>query len=375
MPLSVRKYIITFSLLIASLLISGDTLAQVVYGQPLNGGGRIYFTHWTLEDSTGKEEIDQLAIPVSGMIPIRDNFEARFYIANVSNDLNQSDNEYSVSGFGDLRIQATHSFLEDQVVLSAGINVPSGKTKLSLTEEWPIMETLSQNFLRFPVRRLGEGPGFNLLLGGAKAVGDYRLGATLMYHLYGKYKAYENGGDYNPGDMFGITANIDRRFENGAVGISAIYSIYGTDKLNDQKIFEQADQLDLRLNGIVKMGSVDLNGTIQFLTRGSNTRFDSLEAIFDQLKFYGNEFNLYTGATIPVMAKLDLMPLLEMKFIGKNDYDFGKSNLLGFGADAAYNLSEGLNAMIGYRFFTGKADDDAIDLSGYQLTAGVAAAF
>ena len=368
------KYIFSIALL-AAILIPVSGLAQIVSGQPITTGGRLIFTHWTLDDGSDEIEIDQFAIPLSGLIPLRDNLEMQFYIANVSNDLNLPSNEYSLNGFGDLRLQLSQSLKNDQILMSAGINVPSGKTKLDLTDEWPVVNYLSHNFISLPVRRLGEGPGFNLLLGGAQAWGNIRYGATVMYQMYGKYEAYEDGGDYNPGDMFSVSANADRVWANGSLGLNAIFSAYSADKLDGENIFEQSDQFDLRLNGLYKAGSIDVSGMIRYLFRGRNTRYDSLGAIYDQLKIYGNEFGAYGAVTFMAGRSLAVTPSFELHLINGNEYDFESSSFFGFGTDLTYRFSEMLDAVIGGRYFTGNADDSAIDLSGYQFSAGFTAGF
>jgi len=371
---SAVKYICTMIILFGILgPVSG--LAQIVAGQPTTTGGRLIFTHWTLDDGNGEVKLDQFAIPVSGLVPLRENLEMRFFIADVSNDLNMPTDEYSLNGFGDLRLQFNQSFHDDRYLLSIGGNIPSGKTKLDLNSEWPVVEYLSRNFIRLPIRRLGEGPGFNILAGAAQSAGNFRYGLTAMYQLYGKYTAYDGGGDYNPGDMFSVTADADRIYGNGSIGLTAVYSTYSTDKLDGKKIFDQSDQLDLRLRGLYKTGKIDYSGMMQYVIRGRNTRYDSSEVIYDRLKIYGNEFGAFGAVTFMASPSLAVSPSLEMHFISGNEYDFGKSNFFGFGGDFTYRFSETLDALIGMRYYTGKADDSAVDLSGYQFSAGFTAGF
>ncbi len=361
--------------LLSVLLGASAAFSQIVQGQPLTTGGRIIFSHFSLDNGTQKIEIDQFAIPVSGMIPLRDNTEMRFFIANTSNDLSDATDEYSVNGLGDFRVQVSQSLKEDKFLISAGVNIPTGKTKLDAANEFPVMSYLSQNYIDMPIRRLGEGPGFNLLIGAAQAWGEIRYGMTAMFQMYGKYKAYDGGGDYDPGDLFSVSVNADRRWESLILGFNGIFSTYSTDKLDGKKIFAQSDQFDLRLNGVYRAGGVDIAGMMQFINRGRNTRYDSLGALYDQLKFYGNEFAVGTSVSFMAAEALSLTPAAEFRFIGGNEYGFEKSNLMGFGLEAQYRFSEMLDAVLGYKLYTGKADNSGIDIGGYQLTAGFTAGF
>ncbi len=362
-------------MLLSAFLTPVSGFAQIVAGQPTIAGGRLIFTHWTLDDGTDEVKLDQFAVPVSGLIPLKENLEMKFFIANVSNDLNLPTNDYSLNGFGDLRVQLSQALSDDRLLLSVGGNIPSGKTKLDLNKEWPVVEYLSENYIQLPIRRLGEGPGFNVLAGGALASGNLRYGMTAMYQFYGKYTPYDGGGKYNPGDMFSLSADAQRIWGNGSLSFNAIFSTYTTDKLDGKKVFDQSNQLDLRLSGLRKTERIDFSGMMQYVIRGRNTRYDSSEVIYDQLKIYGNEFGAYGAVTFIASPSLSVSPSVEMHFISGNEYDFGKSNFFGFGGDFTYRFSEALDALVGIRYFTGNANDSAIDLSGYQFSAGFTAGF
>jgi len=368
-----RKTIIM--LMGAFFLVSMSITGQIISNQAMAGGARLIYSHWSIEDGTDKTTLDQFAVPLTGFVPLAENLEARVYMATASSNLNQSNKELTLSGLCDARIQINKSLADDRLLLSLGSNLPVGKTKLDLAEEWPVMDFWSQNFLVFPIRRLGEGFGLNALLGGATVYNDYRLGATVMYHMYGTYEAYENSGDYNPGDMFSASFNLQRKMNNTTLSLAAIFSTYGTDELDNEKIFKQSNQLDLRLGTAHNAERFGIEVGLQYLIRGRNTRYDSTEAVVDQLKIFGNEFGLYGAFSIMPGTDLTLTPSAELKLMAGNEYDFDSSRLLGLGLAAGYRLSADLAADAGFKYYTGQADDDAFDLTGYQLSIGLSAAF
>ncbi len=192
-------------------LSASMAFGQVVYNQPASGSAGMVYSHWTMEDSDGKATLNQFFVPMNGFIPLKDNLEARFYLSNISNTLEQSDTDYEVNGLGDIRIQFNQSLFNDRWLASLGLNLPTGKKKLNLSDEWPVMEYLAKDYLSLPGRRLGEGFGFNLLTGAATQAGGMQLGASVEYRYNGAYEAYEEGGDYNPGDMYPTYEGFDRR--------------------------------------------------------------------------------------------------------------------------------------------------------------------
>jgi hypothetical protein len=358
------------------LLGVSSSYGQIIYGQPISGDLQMYYSHWKLENDSASTTVSQFVIPVAGFIPISDNFEGRFYIANAANTLDYLGTDYKLNGLSDMRLQLNHSFAEDRLLLSVGMNLPTGKKKLNLTEEWLVLEFLSQNYLNFPIRRLGEGLGVNLLFGGATMMNDIRLGGAVEFQYNGSYKPYEVGGDYKPGNQFSINAGADTKRGTMSYSFGAIYTIYSDDKYEDIKIFRQSSQLDLRLSGVYEADRYNISGAMRYLLRDRNKRYD-LETgqTLEQLKAYGNEFLIGGRFTYHPEKKWYLAPSADLHLIAANEYEFGSSTVVGFGADAGRNLGEGINLALGFKYYTGSADGGNIDLNGYQLSAGLTANF
>ena len=152
-----------------------------------------------------------------------------------------------MSGLGDLRLQLAHSFSRDRLLLSAGLNLPTGKRELDPDGERRIIEFLSRDYLSLPLRRYGEGFGFNLQAGGATELGPFKCGLSGVYDYCGSYKPYEGSGDYDPGDAVSLNATAgvsSGRIEYaGDVG----FSFFGTDALDGENIYKQAPQFSARL--------------------------------------------------------------------------------------------------------------------------------
>ncbi|MEW5923574.1 MAG: hypothetical protein AB1746_06265, partial [Candidatus Zixiibacteriota bacterium] len=68
-------------------------------------------------------------------------------------------------------------------------------------------------------------------------------------------------------------------------------------------------------------------------------------------------------------------PSVDLRFIGKSDEGIDKSNIFGFGGTYGRTLGDRMNMDVGLKYFTGSADDGALDLTGLQLTFGLTAIF
>jgi len=351
-------------ILLMALPVSG----QVVYGQQASCNPQFVYSHWTLEDNTGAEiTISQAYIPLVGFLPIQDNFEARFYIANTSNSLEYDGFDNTLSGVSDVRVQLNHSFYEDQIILSGGVNLPLGKKKLSLTEEWVIIEYLSQDFLNFPIRQFGQGFGFNMLVGGATMLGEIRVGGGVMYQYNGEYEPYEASGDYKPGDVFNANVGGDYQKDKWLFSANLVFTAYTADKLDDQKTFKQSKYFDMSLATVYKEEKYSLSGSANYRIRDRNTFYDSTETVFSQLKLYGNEFAAETELSWNFANNWYTAPSLSLKLIADNESGLGSSSLFGFGTTLGNKLSKHVKAELAFKYFTGNADESDFDLNGYQV--------
>lgn len=359
-------------------MIAVPATAQIMYGQPTSGNTRLIYSQWSLEDDSSTIDVSQLMIPVGGFVPMRDNLELRFFAANASTTTKSGDTEYKLSGLSDMRLQLNSSFSDDRLLLSAGINLPTGKKNLSQEDERQVMALLTQNYISFPIRRLGEGFGFNLLAGAAASSGNSRLGGTIVYQYNGSYEAYEGEGDYTPGSMLSISASADTRNDKWALIGDIVYTTFGTDKLEGWKVFKQSDQVELHAGGLYGAETYGIECDLHYLIRGRNERYDDREAIDYRLKVYGNELSLAARFSYHPDETWYVTPLTELRFIAGNEFEdeyrLGNARNIGFGLEFGRQLGAKFNAGIGFKYLTGSADGGNIDLSGYRLLVSLQAA-
>ncbi len=366
-----RSKIFLLTVTCAGILAAASQVAgQIVYGRPASGGVQVTYSHWTLKDTSGTTKIGQLSAPLQGFLPLSDNFEALVYLAASSNSLDASGVDSKLSGLSNMQMQFSRSFSEDRYVLSCGLNLPTGKKQLTAGEEVPVLQMLTQNYLDFPMHRFGEGFGFNALLGTARMVGRLKCGGGIAYQYTGEYEPYEGSGDYDPGDVVSFNAGADWQQDRLTISGNVFYAFYGADKAGGKEAFKQSTQFNLGLSAVYT--SDDFRGTasLAYLLRGRNTLYTGTE---DRLKIYGNEFHVRGTARWTFGQQWFLAPSMQLRLIGENDEGFGSSTIFGLGGAVGRSLGEQINITGGVKYFTGQADGGDIDLSGFQLTAGVTA--
>ncbi|MFH1374512.1 MAG: hypothetical protein ABII79_12025 [bacterium] len=353
---------------LAVLLLVSPVQSQIRFGQPTYGDVQIVYSHWSLKQADTTTEINQMTIPVTGFVPLKENVEAIFYIVSSSNTLKASQTDFSLSGMGDARMQVNHSFMNDQLLLSLGVNMPTGKKKLTIDEELLVVQVLSQNYLSFPMRRFGEGFGFSALLGGAQMLGDLRCGVGVMYQVNGEYEPYAGSDKYDPGDVLSVNATADWQNDRTTVTSEMIFAAYGADKFAGSNAFKQSTQLTGRLRVVHKSEAFDAGGGLSYLARGRNSFFypNSTQRLF------GNEFMIDANLTRGFAEHWRFTPTAEIRMISAAENNQpGTASIVGLGGTVGRTFGSQTTIAVGGKYFTGDADGGNIDLSGFQINANL----
>ncbi|MCK4632967.1 MAG: hypothetical protein KAT79_06820 [candidate division Zixibacteria bacterium] len=370
-------------LLLGLLLLASSVSGQIVFGQKTWGSPQFVYTHWTVTHDDLELTINQSHMPLTGFVPLKDNLELQFYVANSSSSLEFGDYDISVSGLSDTRLQISQSLSDDQIVISGGMNLPTGKKKLGYSDEWAVIELLAQDFLDVPSRKYGEGLGLSALVGIARDIGGMQVGGGISFQFNGKYEPYEEAGNYDPGDMIGINAGGE--LQRGPIKWSAnlAYTMFTADKLEDKKTLKQGSQLAVGLGVVHETETRAIGGSLSYLIRDRNETYDSDESVLSCLKSYGNELVVNGFATLQPAAGWTVTPSASLQKLAARESsfriatiiedDFGAGSILGAGCGINREITPQIDAGLGFRYFTGSTDGGDIDLSGYQIGLSLSA--
>jgi hypothetical protein len=153
------------------------------------------------------------------------------------------------------------------------------------------------------------------------------------------------------------------------------YSAFRDDTLAGQKVYGRGDEFIFHLGTVYSKPSVSITGDARFYLRSENTLFGEEEVVTSQTQVYGDEVFL--------LANLLFTPGHNWRYGVLIDYRLIKADGLGLGD--SYTLAPGvqLNHWFGghynigtvLKYYTGKADESAIDLSGYQVSVNIGSVF
>lgn len=352
--------------------LATEARGQIVYGEPGRATLRPQFTYWNLAGDQGEINLRQFVMASAGYLPIREDLEARYYIASSTSEVDVAGRNYGLRGLGDLRLQLNRTLANDRYMLGLGVNLPTGKTELGAGEDFMVMGFLLRDFLAFPVRRLGGGFELNLLAGAAFASGSYRLGATASYDHAGVYQAYRDEGDYNPGDRATVQFAVQRGGAKWQWSGDATFATSSDDELSGQRVFSAGDQLEMHLGGQRAAPHALLAIDASYLVRGRNDLYDSAERIASRLRVYGDEFSLQGRLIWRDAKRWSAGPVLELRWNDANELGQGMSRSAGLGGQSSLALGNGYRLGALVMLYRGEVDGGHLALRGLQtaLTLG-----
>jgi hypothetical protein len=153
----------------------------------------------------------------------------------------------ALSGLGDAQVSFNYQPGLNSLVLSLGLNLPSGKKEMPVLE-FNTMSALSQNLFRFQVPVFGQGFGLSPGLTYALPVNEkVVLGLGIAYQLKTAYKPVEKmEKSYKPGDEVLVTGGVDVQLgEAESLSGDVLWAYYSADKVDNDNIFHAGSKLML----------------------------------------------------------------------------------------------------------------------------------
>jgi hypothetical protein len=318
------------------------------------------------------EKVSQIAFPFFVAIPVTSAFtvdvgtafaitsyERRGFDTGGNPTLTESE----LSGLTDTQLRASYSIGQDLLVLTAGLNLPTGSATVT-PEELPAATVIGSDFLSFPVAGFGSGMGMTGGFALARPMGDWNWGFAASMRYAGEYEPFEDGSGtttkFQPGPEYRVRTGLDHPFGTGRIAFGVTYSKFGDDKANATS-YSTGD----RYIGTFSLGSSFRNGT--------NYQF----VLWNLFRSAGN---LIDGATLPQSnitnaslsfgvrgpADISFEPTLESRI--RTGAGIGTSILGQLGARAVVNRG-GWAVVPGFGFSMGTMEDAT--LTGFRGSLAV----
>jgi len=224
--------------LVAAGLIAVPAFAQSpIYPSGSAGTGALARTY-IFAGSTGLNHASQLVVPVFAGIPIGRQFfvdvTANYAVTEVEGTSGVAER---LDGVTDTQVRGSLTLGRDLAVLSASVNVPTGKATIE-ADQLTVLGTTAQTFLPFAVTNYGTGFGATTGLAVARSFGSWNLGVAGAVRYVNGYQPVSDpavGGEYKPGVEGRVRLGADRLLgERGRLTVGVTWTSFGTDEFSGQ---------------------------------------------------------------------------------------------------------------------------------------------
>jgi hypothetical protein len=359
------------------LCIAGLT-ANMLSAQPVRlqtpqvGDAALSFQYWKAK----KDHVTQFALPVTYIYPYSDKLRLYAKTYPAFTDLNMG-SSYHLGGLSDIKLGGHYLTLNDEVLITFGLNLPTGKSALA-SDEIPVASVISLPAFEMQVPSLGQGLDLQLGLNTAWEWGDFIVGYGISYILKGPFSVFKDADQkYNPGNEVTITWGIQREvvWLHREMHITAdlLYTGYSPDKMDSEVIFSSGDRLILQMMSQFRERDWDLALLIRERIKAPNSYSGDIRVPTETKNANGNQFQLTAYGFHPYRQDMRLKTLIDLKLFANNDYDVGGAILFGFGGGAEKQLAPQMTANGECRFYLGRIKQSAKNAFalGFKIMGGI----
>jgi hypothetical protein len=222
-------------------------------------------------------KISEFSLPMFVLFPINSQLSfdvgSSYARAQVDQTNNGKSTSSTISGLTDTQIRANYTIGNDAMVLTAGVNIPTGQSTVD-PKQTLAASLIGSDFLAFPISNMGTGLGGTGGVAFARPVGDWNVGAGLSMRHATQYDPFDLGGGavlhYQPGNEYRVRGGVDRALGTGRISLGLTYSTFGNDNLSGS-IYNTGNRWlsQVSVNNTLGRGEVVLTGWNLFRTAGT----------------------------------------------------------------------------------------------------------
>jgi hypothetical protein len=179
--------------------------------------------------------VSQLAIPIAAEFPIFSRMSLEVGTAFAHSKVESGATTSEISGLTDTQLRSNLSFGADNVVLTAGLSLPTGQSTVAV-DEVLAAGLIGSEFLVFPIPSMGSGLAATGGVAFARNFGAWNLGVGAAYRHAQEFEPFQSADTtpnvrYQPGSEMRARAGIDRAIgDAGQLSLGFTYSKFTDDE-------------------------------------------------------------------------------------------------------------------------------------------------
>jgi hypothetical protein len=195
------------------------------------------FHSYTIDAPTNLK-VNEFAVPLFVLVPLTPSFSFDIGTSYARSHVEQTTlgktATSDISGLTDTQVRANYMIGTDFIVLTAGVNIPTGQSSVPQSK-LVAASLIGSDFLSFPISNMGTGFGGTGGIALARPMGDWNVGAGVSVRRSAQYDPFDAAGGialhYQPGNEYRARVGLDRAVGTGRASIGVTYSAFGDDQL------------------------------------------------------------------------------------------------------------------------------------------------
>jgi hypothetical protein len=239
------------------------------------------------------ETISQLAIPVFVTMPFGSRFTMDVGTSYTHSAVRSDAVDSRISGLTDTQLRGNMTLGGDFIVLTLGLNLPTGRRSVTL-DEFSAASRIGSDFLAFPISNMGTGFAATGGIAVARPVGDWALGFGAALRRSQEYEPFNIPSQtlaFRPGNEYRVRAGADRAVGDGRLSLGLTYSAFGQDDAGGSR-YSVGDRIITQgaysrpVNGVeVAVGAYDVYRTSGHYASGDPSGVDNIIDLFGSAGF------------------------------------------------------------------------------------------
>lgn len=232
-----------------------------------------------------EETVTEFTVPIYAAVPL-----GRALSIDVGTAYAQSEVEYAggtstIAGLTDTQLRANYTIGTDFVILTAGVNLPTGRSTVE-AHELPAASRIGNDFLAFPISNMGTGTAVTAGVAVARPLGTWNVGMGGSVRVASAFEPVRPAdGDpvrYQPGNEYKVRLGADRAVGSGQFALGATYSKFGQDDFGGS-LYNTGDRFLGQIGYSTLLPAGTLSLTAWNLYRGTGQLVDGFEVPWDNI--------------------------------------------------------------------------------------------
>jgi hypothetical protein len=180
------------------------------------------------------ETVSEFVLPIALVFPLADRFSVDIGTSWASATVDATGSSSKISGLTDTQLRANYVLGNDAVIITAGLNIPTGSAEVS-PEQRAAAGRIGNDFFAFPVSNMGTGFGGTGGVAYARAMGGWNVGMGLSLRYSAAYTPFTASSSqpsfrFEPGNEYRARIGGDRPLGSGRFALGLSYSKFGNDQ-------------------------------------------------------------------------------------------------------------------------------------------------